>query len=171
MLKRFLPCLIVLLSILPVSHTRAQGKVTPIRINKVVFVLPGTWQQLPGDNQSRQHGFKEQGTGRTIAIAVSDPGKMEFYNKRMKQAALVEAYYKWDSDYWKNAPGVAVERLGTDTAKHTVLWKIRVRTGENILLFGMKAGRLVSINLNNSDVATRLDDAAAKRFLEKILNS
>jgi hypothetical protein len=133
--------------------------------------LPGTWQRLPDNDKSRQHGFKEQETGRTIAIAVSDPDKMKFYNKGMKQADLVEAYYNWDSDYWKHAPGVAVEKLATDAVQHTILWKIKVRTGENIILFGIKAGRLVSINLNNSDAATRLDDTAAKRFLEKILNS
>jgi hypothetical protein len=86
-----------------------------------------------------------------ILVSVRDSKNMEFYNENFNEIEMLEAFYKWDFDYWKdNSMNAKVSEIEKNLEKKYILWKIELKEGNSIFLFGIKDFKVISISTNNN---------------------
>ena len=63
-----------------------------------------------------------------ILVSVRDSKNMEFYNENFNEIEMLEAFYKWDFDYWKdNSMNAKVSEIEKNLEKKYILWKIELK--------------------------------------------
>jgi hypothetical protein len=146
----------------------AQTTKTPVIINGVRFELLGSWEHINSNEESGQYGFLERESNINIAISVRKPEKMEFYKSELKGFDLIQAFYKWDSEYWAKDTNYKVSKMSEDRLNYFIVWSIKIPQGENIFLFGLKSDKIINISLNRSSGKKKMNDAEAINFLKNI---
>ena len=79
---------------------------------------------------------------------------MEFYKEGLSQNELLEAFYKWDFDFWKsNTINAKVTEISKKLSEGYVLWSIELdyesQKINQIILSGVKENNVVFISIIN----------------------
>lgn len=146
----------------------ANDKTTTVVIDSIAFHLTGKWQKVNHREESAQYGFVENESKLNISLSVRDPKEMEFYFDTLSNCGIVESYYNWESDYWTTEHKVKIQKLNQDSNNNFIVWYLAIPQGENIILFGLKENRLISIHLNNSNDYNKMAEDEAIQFLTNI---
>ena len=100
-----------------------------------------------------------------ILVSIRDSEKMEFYKKEFNETEMLEAFYKWDFDYWKsNSINAKVSEIEKNLEKKYILWKVEFEGGNSIFLFGIIENKVISISTNND----KISDEEQINLLQKI---
>jgi hypothetical protein len=82
---------------------------------------------------------------------------------------MLEAFYKWDFDYWKdNSMNAKVSEIEKNLEKKYILWKIELKEGNSIFLFGIKDFKVISISTNNNHLKDEQQIQLLKGIYQKI---
>lgn len=160
---------LLLICVLQISTSLAQQPVTQLEVNGVSFRLPGKWKEIGYRKESDQHSLLNENIRVNIGISARDPKPFEFYHNGLDGYDLVNAYYDWDSKYWSTGQNVTIDKIVADTLNKIIIWSLLTPQGENVLLFGLKSGKLISVSLNNSDEKKKMSRQTAVRFLKDIM--
>ena len=81
---------------------------------------------------------------------------------------LVNAFYKWDADYWKSNKDYDVYEIKKDEAKKYIIWKIEVKSKkiENYFLSGIKSNYLIGLNI--PQIKQKLEQEKQIQLLENV---
>ena len=78
---------------------------------------------------------------------------------------MLEAFYKWDFDYWKsNSINAKVSEIEKNLEKKYILWKVEFEGYNSIFLFGIIENKVISISTNND----KISDEEQINLLQKI---
>ena len=126
--------------------------------------LPGKWDKGKYDQSNRQQFFRNEESV-IVAIAFAPSNKYEF-NKdgSLKGHDFVEAFYKWESDYYKPA-GFECTILENDSATPYLLFKIVGDDVNSVFLFGEKDGGVSNFSVQTTDKWT---EAQKIQFLKTL---
>ena len=126
--------------------------------------LPGKWDKGKYDQSNRQQFFRNEESV-IVAIAFAPSNKYEF-NKdgSLKGHDFVEAFYKWESDYYKPA-GFECTILENDSANPYLLFKIVGDDVNSVFLFGEKDGGVSNFSVQTTDKWT---EAQKIQFLKTL---
>ena len=127
---------------------------TKVILNSVTITLPGPgeWKQIAKNEESGQWMFQNQKTKMTVSLSARQKTKFEFYKDTLTDIQLITTFYKWDADYWSSNKENEVIELKTDNDKKYIVWRLKTPQGTNLVLSGIKADHLISIQIpdNNS---------------------
>lgn len=116
-------------------------------------------------NSGQFHFVDEEKTN--ILVSIRDSNKMEFYNEKFDEAEMLDAFYKWDFDYWKsNSVNAKVSEIEKNPEKKYILWKVQLEGYASIFLFGIIDNKVISISTNND----KISDEDQIKFLQEIYN-
>lgn len=106
--------------------------------------IPGKWTKANYDNVSRQQFFKNSDSV-SLAITFAPIKEFEFnLNNQKKGFEFVQAFYKWEANYFMSQYPVIVSIIDQDSTANYLLWhvKSRDRTSDinNYFLFSEKNG-------------------------------
>lgn len=162
-----------------VSTSSFAQKKTPFQINGELFEIPGKWEYKNHLKQSGQFHLSNKDEKISLLISVRKPEKFEFYKEGLTEKELLNAFYKWEYDYWASSNGVKAEvsEIKRNEEKNYIIWKIIVRNmpqndhkdQTSYLLYAVRNNNLISFNLtNNTDKKILLTEAESVELLEKI---
>ncbi|CAI8721692.1 hypothetical protein [Chryseobacterium sp. IT-36CA2] len=162
-----------------VSTSSFAQKKTPFEINGELFEFPGKWEYKNHLKQSGQFHLSNKDEKISVLISVRKPEKFEFYKEGLTEKELLNAFYKWEYDYWASSNGVKAEvsDVKRNEEKNYIIWKIIVRNmpqndhkdQTSYLLYAVRNNNLISFNLtNNTDKKILLTEAESVELLEKI---
>ncbi|MEN5308401.1 hypothetical protein ABE425_12880 [Chryseobacterium cucumeris] len=122
-------------------------------INDLLIKFPKEVELRNLNKVSGQYLFVDKEKN-NIQVSVRNASKMDFYNPELNKAQLLEAFYKWDFDYWKsNSVGAEVKEISKDLDKDEILWEVTVKEGKTIFLFGIIENKLISVSINNNNIS------------------
>jgi hypothetical protein len=101
--------------------------------------IPGRWAKTGYVGSSGQHFFKNSDLT-VIAVGKLPQTKIPSYQKSKTNYENVYAFYKWDSEYFKNKKGYEVREIKNDEDNCFVLWDIEKGETRYIFIFGLKNG-------------------------------
>lgn len=134
--------------------------------------LPGKWKKTSYNQTSRQQFFKNQDSI-SVAIAFGLVNKFEFNGDgSLKGFDFVEAFYKWDADYFESQ-GIKSQILESDKTKNYMIYRLYGKyNDENIdnyyIVRAKDNGSYSSYGLNNADKWTENEKI---KFLKNLLLS
>ncbi len=101
--------------------------------------LPGKWVKTNYLQSSKQQFFVNKDTV-TVAVSFGKTDKFEFNRNNAKKGYdFVEAYYKWEHDYFTKS-GLNVDRIESDKAKKYLIFRMHGPEVNTFLLIGTKKG-------------------------------
>lgn len=125
------------------------------------ITIPGKWVKT-GYNQSSRQTFFTDGDSTTVALAKMLKNKYPFKVDDKTDKTFVNAFFKWDSDYWAQQ-GLTIKILSDKTDDGYIVWQAfsDVKNVNTVFLFGTKNGRIY----NFSTSSKRWDDARKEKYL------
>lgn len=161
-----------------ISSSSFAQKKTPFQINGELFEVPGKWEYKDRLKQSGQFRLSNKDEKISLLISVRKPEKFEFYKEGLTEKELLNAYYKWEYDYWTSSAGVKTEvsEVKRNEEKNYIIWKIIIKNmpqndnkdRTSYLLYAVRNNNLISFNLtNNTDKKTPLTEAESVELLEQ----
>lgn len=161
-----------------VSSSSFAQKKTPFQINGELFEVPGKWEYKNQLKQSGQFHLSNKDEKINLLISVRKPEKFEFYKEGLTEKELLNAFYKWEYDYWASSAGVKAEvsEVKRNEEKNYIIWKIIIKNmpqndnkdRTSYLLYAVRNNNLISFNLtNNTDKKTPLTEAESVELLEQ----
>lgn len=161
-----------------ISSSSFAQKKTPFQINGELFKVPGKWEYKDQLKQSGQFRLSNKDEKISLLISVRKPEKFEFYKEGLTEKELLNAYYKWEYDYWASSAGVKAEvsEVKRNEEKNYIIWKIIIKNmpqndnkdRTSYLLYAVRNNNLISFNLtNNTDKKTPLTEAESVELLEQ----
>jgi len=161
-----------------VSSSSFAQKKTPFQINGELFEIPGKWEYKNQLKQSGQFHLSNKDEKISLLISVRKPEKFEFYKEGLTEKELLNAFYKWEYDYWASSTGVKAEvsEVKRNEEKNYIIWKIIIKNmpqndnkdRTSYLLYAVRNNNLISFNLtNNIDKKTPLTEAESVELLEQ----
>ncbi|MBO9692142.1 hypothetical protein [Chryseobacterium sp.] len=167
----------ILILSLASTFSFAQKK-TPFQINGELFEVPGKWEYKDQLKQSGQFRLSNKDEKISLLISVRKPEKFEFYKEGLTEKELLNAFYKWEYDYWASSTGVKAEvsEVKRNEEKNYIIWKIIIKNmpqndnkdRTSYLLYAVRNNNLISFNLtNNTDKKTPLTEAESVELLEQ----
>ncbi|GEJ45256.1 hypothetical protein [Chryseobacterium sp. ON_d1] len=161
-----------------VSTSSFAQKKTPFQINGELFEVPGKWEYKDQLKQSGQFRLSNKDEKISLLISVRKPEKFEFYKEGLTEKELLNAFYKWEYDYWASSTGVKAEvsEVKRNEEKNYIIWKIIIKNmpqndnkdRTSYLLYAVRNNNLISFNLtNNTDKKTPLTEAESVELLEQ----
>lgn len=168
-----------ILALFLISTFSFAQKKTPFQINGELFEFPGKWEYKDQLKQSGQFRLSNKEEKINLLVSVRKPEKFEFYKAGLTEKELLNAFYKWEYDYWASSTGVKAEvsEVKRNEDKNYIIWKIIVRNmpqndhkdQTSYLLYAVRNNNLISFNLtNNTDKKIPLTEAESVELLEKI---
>ena len=126
--------------------------------------LPGKWDKWKYDQSSRQQFFRNEESV-TVAVSFGPCNKYEF-NKdgALKGYDFVEAFYKWDSDYFVSN-GLESKLLETDKSKPYLIYRVFGKGFDTYILLGEKNGNASNFSIQVTDKWT---EAQKIQFLKTL---
>lgn len=112
--------------------------------------LPGKWEKGTYNSSSRQQFFHNQDS---VIVAVSfGPCDRYEFNKdgALKGYEFVEAYYKWDSEYFVSN-GLESKILETDKGNKHILYRVFGNKFDTYFLICEKNGFVSNFSINATD--------------------
>ena len=134
--------------------------------------LPGKWEHTK-DFGRFQFGFENKEIGGMFSVSIRDAKKIEYYQPEfssLDEFQLLEKYYQWESDYWKENPKNNVTEIERNKKEATVLWKISLNGEDNSVnyfLNGIKNNYIIAIMFVNS----KMDEQKKIELLKNIYSS
>jgi hypothetical protein len=112
--------------------------------------LPGKWEKGAYNNIARQQFFHNQDSV-IVAVSFGPCDKYEF-NKDgvLKGYEFVEAFYKWDSDYFISN-GLESKLLESDKSKNCILYRVFGKGFDTYFLIGEKNGMANNYSIQATD--------------------
>jgi len=168
----------ILILLLVSTFSFAQKK-TPFQINGELFEVPGKWEYRNQLKQSGQFHLTNKTEKISLSISVRKPEKFEFYKEGLTEKELLNAFYKWEYDYWASSNGVKAEvsEVKRNEEKNYIIWKIIIKNAPqndhkdqtSYLLYAVRNNNLISLNLtNNTDKKEPLTETESVELLEQI---
>lgn len=112
--------------------------------------LPGKWEKGRYESTSRHQYFYNQDSI-TIGIAFTPSNKYEFNsNGLLKGYDFVQAYYKWESDYFSTL-GLESKIIESDQSKPYIIWRVFGQNYDTYFLFGERNGHVSNFSINPTD--------------------
>lgn len=149
-MKKVLLFLGVFISVLGFSQ-----KNTFAVLNDFMIELPGKWIHTK-DNSGSQFGFENKKLGGFFTVSIREAKKIEFYKSEFSNYSefeLLNEFFKWDFDYWKENPRNEVYELNKNEGNKTIIWKAMpqqvVKSSFNYRLDGIQNGYIISISYIN----------------------
>lgn len=153
-------------------------KKTPFQINGELFEIPGKWEYKNQLKQSGKFHLSNKDEKISLLISVRKPEKFEFYKEGLTEKELLNAFYKWEYDYWASSSGVKAEvsEIKRNEGKNYIVWRIIVKNmpqndhkdPTSYLLYAVRNNNLISFNLtNNTDKKIPLTEAESVELLEQ----
>lgn len=143
--------------------------VSIVKIDSIEFKLPGeSWKLVNKNPDAGQFLFQDKKNKISISLSARDKTKFEFYNVNLTDVELVNAFYKWDADYWKSNKDYDVYEIKKDEAKKYIIWKIEVKSKkiENYFLSGIKSNYLIGLNI--PQIKQKLEQEKQIQLLENV---
>ena len=112
--------------------------------------LPGKWEKGTYNSSSRQQFFHNQDS---VIVAVSfGPCDRYEFNKdgALKGYEFVEAYYKWDSEYFISN-GLESRFIESDNTKNCLLYRVFGKGFDTYFLLGEKNGMANKYSIQATD--------------------
>ncbi|MDN3691310.1 hypothetical protein QWZ06_03055 [Chryseobacterium tructae] len=170
-------CSILLLFLISASSF-AQKK-TPFQINGELFEFPGKWEYKDQLKHSGQFYLSNKAEKIILSVSVRKPEKFEFYKEGLTEKELLNAFYKWEYDYWASSNGVKadVSEVKRNEEKNYIIWKITLKDKPqndhknltSYLLYAVRNNKLISFNLtNNIEKKNPLTETESIELLEQI---
>nr|WP_315026335.1 hypothetical protein [uncultured Chryseobacterium sp.] len=161
-----------------ISTSSFAQKKTPFQINGELFEVPGKWEYKDQLKQSGQFRLSNKNEKINLLISVRKPEKFEFYKEGLTEKELLNAFYKWEYDYWSSPNGVKadVSEVKRNEEKNYIIWKIIIKgMPQNdhkdqtlYLLYAVRNNNLISLNLtNNTDKKNPLTETESIELLEQ----
>jgi len=122
-------------------------------INNYLISFPKVVEFKNLNKDSGQYHFYDKNKS-NILVSIRDVSKMEFYNSDFNKAQLIEAFYKWDYDYWKsNSIGAEVNEISKKLDENYILWETLLKDYDTIFLYGMIDNKIISLSINNDKLS------------------
>lgn len=119
-------------------------------INDFLITFPKPVELKNLNKESGQYLFKDGKNG-IIQVSVKNASKMEFYKPDLNKTQILEAYYKWEFDYWKsNSVEADIKEISKNLAEDYILWEVTLKERNTIFLFGAIEDKIVSLSINNN---------------------
>jgi hypothetical protein len=93
--------------------------------------IPGKWIKSNFNGSSRQQFFTNEDSIR-IAIGLTSISKYPFFNSNMSGKIFTEAYYNWDSGYFRDEMKLKTSKL--EKSDDYIIYNVYLDGVENILL-------------------------------------
>lgn len=153
-------------------------KKTPFQINGELFEIPGKWEYKNQLKQSGKFHLSNKDKKISLLISVRKPEKFDFYKEGLTEKELLNAFYKWEYDYWASSSGVKAEvsEIKRNEGRNYIVWRIIVKNmpqndhkdPTSYLLYAVRNNNLISFNLtNNTDKKIPLTEAESVELLEQ----
>ena len=118
--------------------------------------LPGKWDKWMYDQSSRQQFFRNEDSV-VVSIAFAPYNKYEFNaDGSLKGHDFVEAFYKWESDYYQSA-GFECPILENDKANPYIIFKVVGNGADSVFLFGERNGGVSNFSIQTTDKWTETE--------------
>ncbi|MCG2793055.1 MAG: hypothetical protein L6262_05885 [Weeksellaceae bacterium] len=140
-----------LILVLSISISNFAQKSTFAALNDFMIELPGKWKHTK-DYQGSQFGFENKGLGGFLTVSIREAKKIEFFKpeySNLSDFELLDQFYKWDSDYWKENPKNEVLEINKDEINKIIIWKVKPQTEEssfNYIVNGIQKGFIICIS-------------------------
>ncbi len=116
--------------------------------------LPGKWVKSNYVQSSKQQFFVNKDTV-TVAVSFGKTDKFEFNRNNAKKGYdFVEAYYKWEYDYFTKS-GLNVHRIESDKSKKYLIFRIYGSKVDTYFLIGVKNKCTSNFSVNTSKWAEK----------------
>lgn len=117
--------------------------------------LPGKWVKTKYNNISKQQFFKNADSI-TIAIAFNPIDGYEFNTDNSKKGVeFVNAFYKWDAQYFADTYKLKQEKIESDENKNYIIWHLFGESNtiiyDTYFLFGEKNGYASNLSIMKTD--------------------
>ena len=121
--------------------------------NDYLVQFPESVKYIRTDENSGAFLFHDKQNS-NIQVSVRPSQNMEFYKEGLSQTELLEAFYKWDFDFWKgNTINAKVTEISKKLSEGYVLWSIELdyesQKINQIILSGVKENNVVFISIIN----------------------
>jgi len=137
--------LMLLVSICSKSYSQDY---TTVKIDSLDFKLPGlNWTLVNRNPTGGQFMFQNQTNKASISLSARDKTKFEFYKSTLSDIDLVQAFYKWDADYWTSNKKYEVHEIKRDGEKKYIIWLLKSSKVENYCLYGLKNNYLIGLSM------------------------
>ena len=139
------------------SFVWAQEEGNKFLINNDYLVqFPESVKYIRTDENSGAFLFHDKQNS-NIQVSVRPSQNMEFYKEGLSQTELLEAFYKWDFDFWKsNTINAKVTEISKKLSEGYVLWSIELdyesQKINQIILSGVKENNVVFISIINPKI-------------------
>ncbi|MGE8554784.1 MAG: hypothetical protein ACN6OB_12760 [Chryseobacterium jejuense] len=161
-----------------VSSSSFAQKKTPFQINGELFEVPGKWEYKNQLKQSGQFHLSNKDEKINLLISVRKPEKFEFYKEGLTEKELLNAFYKWEYDYWisPNEVKTEVSEIKRNEENNYIIWKIIFKNRSeydnkdliSYLLYAVRNNNLISLTLtNNTDKKNPLTETESIERLEQ----
>ena len=136
------------------SFVWAQEEGNKFLINNDYLVqFPESVKYIRTDENSGAFLFHDKQNS-NIQVSVRPSQNMEFYKEGLSKTELLEAFYKWDFDFWKgNTINAKVTEISKKLSEGYVLWSIELdyesQKINQIILSGVKESNVVFISIIN----------------------
>lgn len=138
----------ILLFIIMISLKVYSQNVSIVKIDSIEFKLPGEdWDLVNKNPAAGQYFFQDKKNKISITLSARDKTKFEFYNAGFTDLELLNAFYKWDADYWQSTKEYEVTQIKKNEAKYYIVWKIKSAKVENYFLSGLKGNYLIGLSI------------------------
>lgn len=123
-------------------------------LNDFMIELPGKWKHTQ-DYKGSQFGFQNKNLGGFLTVSIREAQKIEFYKpefSNLSEFELLNEFFNWDFDYWKENPKNEVFELHKDENNKIIIWKIKPLTegsSFNYRIDGIQNGYIISITYVN----------------------
>lgn len=110
--------------------------------------LPGKWKEQRYNASSGQHFFVNEDSV-VVAVAIGPWNKYEFYTPQLDEAAFIDKYYEWDSQYLTDKFHGQRAILKRDSSRNYLLWRLWTDSAINsYFLFGVRHKTAYSIHVS-----------------------
>ncbi|RYE26507.1 MAG: hypothetical protein EOP51_00120 [Sphingobacteriales bacterium] len=117
-----------------------------------------------------QSAFIDAANGLELVIVTHDVEIMKFYSDTLTNYELAQAAFKENVDYWLDGDGVDIKTTRADTTSNYIIWGLDHPEEKNVILYGVKNGRMVGLDLmKNNEWDMNL--GRARTLLQRIFNS
>lgn len=159
------------------TYSFAQKK-SHFQINGELFEVPGKWEYKDQLKHSGQFHLSNKNEKISLLISVRKPEKFEFYKEGLTENELLNAFYKWEYDYWTSPNGVKAEvsEIKRNEENNYIIWKVILKNRSeydnkdltSYLLYAVRNNNLISLTLtNNTDKKTPLTETESIERLEQ----
>ncbi len=125
--------------------------------------LPGEWVKKNYLESSHQQYFLNKDST-LISIAFLNADRFSFYKPELKGFDLIETYFNWESEYFKEAYKYEIEKLEENKEKQYIIWRVFGDNSDNIFFFGNKNEIVNSYSIQ----VTKMSKTESVDFVKKL---